>query len=56
MLQLGKPFNNATNCRILNDGTKIRFTEESLFELTFPDGRQEYWNPAQPQPSATAMP
>jgi hypothetical protein len=56
MLQIGKPFNGATDCRILNDGTKIRFTEESLFEVTFPDGRQEYWNPAQQQPSATAMP
>ena len=56
MLQLGKPFNGATDCRTLSDGTKIRFTEESIFEVTFPDGRQEYWNPAQPQPSATAMP
>lgn len=49
-------FNGATDCRILNDGTKIRFTEESLFEVIFPDGRQEYWNPAQPQPSAIAIP
>ena len=56
MLQLGKPLDGANDRRILNDGTKIRFTEESFFEVTFPDGRQEYWNPAQPQPSATAMP
>ena len=47
MLQLGKPYNGATDCRILSDGTKIRFTEQSLFEVTFPDGSQENWNPAQ---------
>ena len=45
MLQLGSPFSNATDCRIMGDGTKIRFTDESLFEVTFPDGRQELWNP-----------
>ena len=56
MLQLGQPCNGATDCRVMADGTIIRFTEESFFEVTFPDGRQEYWNPAQPQPSATAMP
>lgn len=47
MLQLGKPYNGATDCRILSDGTKIRFTEQSLFEVTFPDGSQDNWNPAQ---------
>ena len=46
MLQLGKPFNGATDCRILPDHTKIRFTQQSLFEITFPDGHQESWDPA----------
>ena len=30
---------------ILPDGTRIRFTEQSLFEVVFPDGRTETWNP-----------
>ena len=46
MLQLGKPYNNATDQRILDDGTIIRFTEDSQFEVTFPGGHQEKWNPA----------
>jgi hypothetical protein len=46
MLQLGKPYNDATDQRILNDGTIIRFTDDSQFEVTFPDGHQETWNPA----------
>ena len=46
MLQLGKPYDNAKDCRILPDGTIIRFTDDSLFEVTFPDGRQERWDPA----------
>ena len=33
------------NERILDDGTRIRFTEQSLFEVVFPDGRTETWNP-----------
>ena len=45
MLQLGKPYQNATDCRILSDGTIIRFTEDSKFEVTFPDGRGETWDP-----------
>ena len=45
MLQLGQPYQGTTDQRILTDGTIIRFTEESLFEITFPDGRKETWNP-----------
>lgn len=33
------------NERILDDGTRIHFTEQSLFEVVFPDGRTETWNP-----------
>lgn len=29
------------------DGTIIRFTDDSQFEVTFPDGRKECWNPMQ---------
>ena len=46
MLQLGKPYEGAKDCRIMDDGTVIRFTEESLFEVTFPNGHKEKWNPA----------
>ncbi|MCR4914327.1 MAG: hypothetical protein K6A96_01015 [Prevotella sp.] len=46
MLQLGEPYEGANDSRIMDDGTIIRFTEESLFEVTFPDGNQEKWNPA----------
>ena len=45
MLQLGKPYNNATDQRILDDGTIIRFTDDSQFEVVFPGGRKETWNP-----------
>ena len=45
MLQLGQPYQGTTDQRILTDGTIIRFTEESQFEITFPDGRKETWNP-----------
>lgn len=45
MLQLGKPSADAPDCRILPDGVTIRFTDESLFEVTFPDGHRETWNP-----------
>ena len=45
MLQLGKPYNNATDCRIMEDGTTIRFTDDSKFEVTFPDGTHETWDP-----------
>lgn len=48
MLQLGKPYNNATDQRIMDDGTIIRFTDDSQFEVTFPDGRKEKWNPIKP--------
>jgi hypothetical protein len=47
MLQLGRPYENGTDRRIMEDGTIIRFTDDSLFEVTFPDGRQELWNPMQ---------
>ena len=47
MLQLGKPLDGANDRRILSDGTFIRFTDDSLFEVTFPDGHQELWNPMQ---------
>ena len=30
---------------ILPDGTRIRLTEQALFEVVFPDGRTETWNP-----------
>ena len=45
MLQLGKPYNNATDQRIMDDGTIIRFTDDSQFEVTFPNGCKETWNP-----------
>jgi hypothetical protein len=45
MLQLGKPYNDATDQRIMEDGTRIRFTDASLFEVTLPDGHQEWWSP-----------
>lgn len=48
MLQLGRPYNDATDQRILNDGTIIRFTDDSQFEVTFPNGEKETWNPLQP--------
>ena len=49
MLQAGKPHEGKTDERILDDGTIIRFTPDSLFEVTFPDGRKETWNPEQPK-------
>ena len=45
MLQLGKPYNGATDQRIMDDGTVIRFTEDSQFEIVFSDGHREMWNP-----------
>ena len=45
MLQLGKPYHGATDQRIMDDGTIIRFTENSQFQITFPDGHEEMWNP-----------
>ena len=45
MLQLGKPYNNATDCRIMDDGTTIRFTDDSQFQVTFPNGTSETWDP-----------
>ena len=47
MLQLGKPYNDATDQRILPDGTIIRFTAASQFEVTFPDGHKETWDPCE---------
>ena len=44
MLQLGRPYQDATDARLLADGTIIRFTSDSRFELTFPDGRKELWD------------
>ena len=35
----------ATDCRIMEDGTTIRFTDDSKFEVTFPDGTHETWDP-----------
>ncbi len=49
MLQSGQPFEDAPDCRQLADGTIIRFTDASQFEITFPDGRSETWNPASPE-------
>ena len=48
MLQAGKPHEGKTDERILDDGTIIRFTPDSLFEVTFPGGHNETWNPEQP--------
>jgi hypothetical protein len=45
MLQLGKPLDGATDRRIMADGTTIRFTEDSQFEIVFPNGQKELWNP-----------
>lgn len=47
MLQIGQPYHGATDQRIMDDGTRIRFTDDSMFEITFPDGHQELWNPMQ---------
>ena len=47
MLQLGRPLNGTTDQRIIPDGTTIRFTDDSLFEVTFPNGHKETWNPAE---------
>lgn len=49
MLQLGKPMNGATDIRQMDDGTIIRFTDNSMFEITFPDGHKEIWNPEIPE-------
>ncbi len=45
MLQQGRPADGRTDTRILTDGTRIRFNEKSLFEVSFPDGRTELWDP-----------
>jgi hypothetical protein len=47
MLQLGKLLDGSYDQRILPDGTTIRFTDDSRFEVTFPDGHQELWDPMQ---------
>ena len=38
MLRLGVPKDGAPDCRVLADGTEIRFTEDSLFEVCATDG------------------
>ena len=48
MLQAGKPHDGKTDERILDDGTIIRFTPDSLFEVTFPDGHKEIWTAETP--------
>ncbi len=45
MLQLGRPHNEAADCRIMDDGTLISFNQDSKFEIIFPDGHREIWNP-----------
>lgn len=47
MLQLGKPFSHSTDTRIMEDSTLIRFTDDSMFEVTFPDGETQTWNPSE---------
>ena len=47
MLQLGRPYHDVTDQRIMDDGTIIRFTDDSMFEVTFPDGHKETWNPCE---------
>ena len=47
MLQLGRPYHGETDQRIMDDGTIIRFTDDSKFEVTFPDGHSELWNPCE---------
>ena len=47
MLQLGRPYHGSTDQRIMDDGTIVRFTDDSQFEVTFPDGSKETWNPCQ---------
>ena len=47
MLQLGRPLDGKPDQRIMGDGTKIRFTDDSQFEVTFPNGIKETWNPAE---------
>lgn len=47
MLQLGKPYNDSPDIRITDDGTLIRFTEDSLFEVTFPNGECQIWDPCE---------
>ena len=45
MLQLGRPYENAADVRIMDDGTIIRFTDDSKFEVTTPDGDRCIWDP-----------
>lgn len=47
MLQRGQPYHGTTDQRIMDDGARIRFTDDSLFEVRFPDGHQELWNSIQ---------
>lgn len=45
MLQAGTPHDGKADERILADGTVVRFTENSLFEVVFPTGCTELWDP-----------
>lgn len=45
MLQLGRPLDGKPDCRVMDDGTMVRFTSQSLFHITFPDGHEETWDP-----------
>ena len=45
MLRLGVPKDGASDCRVLADGTEIRFTEDSLFEVRGSDGTLTTYDP-----------
>ena len=46
MLQLGRQHDGQPDERILEDGTIIRFTPDSCFEIVWPSGKVESWDPA----------
>jgi len=46
MLQLGGPHDGKADERVLEDGTVVRFTPDSRFEVAGPSGAVELWNPA----------
>ncbi len=45
MLQLGRQHEGKPDERILEDGTIIRFTPDSCFEVVWPSGKIESWDP-----------
>lgn len=47
MLQLGKPYDNSSDTRIMDDGTIIRFTYDSKFEVTTPNRESQIWDPCE---------